>query len=176
MQTYPIQLSMPLSTFQKILIAFDGSPNSVEACDLASILAKAYKSQVTIAHVIPPIPGLTARRRQAYEASVENKADMLAMKMTSRLNNEGLQAKTQTLHNKNSVSDALIEFSASEKIDLIVAGTRGLGAFGRMVLGSVSTQLVNQAPCPVLVVRKRIYRIETQLQKIVVAVDGSKNA
>ena len=93
--------------------------------------------------------------------------------MVSQIEKEGIQAKTQTLSAKSSVSEALIEFSTSQNNDLIVAGTRGLGAFGRMVLGSVSTNLVNQAPCPVLVVRKRS---NTQLRKILVAADGSKNA
>ena len=36
---------------------------------------------------------------------------------------------------------------------LLVAGSRGLGAFGRLVIGSVSDELVRYAPCPVLVCR-----------------------
>ena len=39
------------------------------------------------------------------------------------------------------------------KADLIVVGTRGLGGAKRLVLGSVSTRLVHDAPCSVLVVR-----------------------
>ena len=45
-----------------------------------------------------------------------------------------------------------------------------------MVLGSVSTNMVNHAPCSVLVIRKRVYRIETEFRKILVATDGSKSA
>lgn len=37
--------------------------------------------------------------------------------------------------------------------DLIVVGSRGLGGFKGMVLGSVSQQVVHYAPCPVVIVR-----------------------
>ena len=37
-------------------------------------------------------------------------------------------------------------------VDLLVAGSRGYGPLMRVLLGSVSTQLVAEAPCPVLVV------------------------
>lgn len=163
-------------TFRKILVAFDGSPSSVAAIDLTAILAKMYKSSVTIAHVLPPMPALSVTRKKEYENTMENKADILTMKMTSRLQNDGVDAKSKILRSKESIWQSLIDLSSAEKSDLIVAGTRGLGAFRRMVLGSVSTNLVNHAPCPVLVVRKRVYRIEIGLEKILVATDGSKSA
>jgi len=167
---------MGSTVFRKILVAFDGSPNSKVACEFATTLAEGYKSKITIGHVLPPISNLTASLRDEYEASVENKANIEALKIESQLNRQGIEAKTRILRAKGSIADSLIDFSNDQKVDLIVAGTRGLGAFRRMVLGSVSTNLLNHASCPVLVVRKRVYKIQTQLRQILVATDGSKSA
>jgi nucleotide-binding universal stress UspA family protein len=165
---------MSLATFHKILVAFDGSPSSKHACELAILLAKGYRSRVVIAHILPMITSIRIPRRD--EAAIENKANIEALKIKSKLTGEGIEAKTRILRAKGSIADTLVEFSNEEKVDLIVAGTRGLGAFRKMLLGSVSTNLLNNASCPVLVVRKRVYRIQPQLGKILVATDGSKNA
>jgi len=168
---------MALSSFHKILVAFDGSQNSKLACEFATLLAEGYRSKVVIAHVLPPITKLTAPLRYEYETDVENKGNTEALKMEAKLRKEGIEAKTRIIRRaKGSITDSLIELSDHEKVDLIVAGTRGLGAFRRMLLGSVSTALLNEAACPVLVVRKRVYQIQTQLKKILVATDGSKSA
>jgi len=167
---------MALTFFRKILVAFDGSPNSKEACEIATMLAKGYRSKLTVVHVLPPIATLTAPLREEYETSIENKANIEALKIESKLKKQGIEAKTRILRSKDSIASSLIDFSNDEKVDLIVAGTRGLGGFRRMVLGSVSTNLLNRASSPVLVVRKRVYEIQTQFRKILVATDGSKSA
>lgn len=48
-------------------------------------------------------------------------------------------------------SRALIE--ASQDSDLVVVGSRGVGGFSRLMLGSVSSQVVGHAACPVAVIR-----------------------
>jgi nucleotide-binding universal stress UspA family protein len=162
------------SLYRKILVAYDGSRYSEEACNFAAILAKALGSQVIVAHILPPITTYTAPLRAEDESGLENKANLAAMEIVSKMQQMGIESTPKILAAKGSTADTMIDFAASEKIDLIVAGTRGLGAFRRMILGSVSTNLLNHANCPVLVVRKRVNKIEAELGKILVATDGSK--
>lgn len=49
--------------------------------------------------------------------------------------------------------DVIVEVAIRESADLIVTGSRGLNLAKRMLLGSVSTDVLQNAPCPVLLVR-----------------------
>ena len=66
---------------------------------------------------------------------------------------KGVKVKPRTSETAGSVIQAITEYAAGEKIDLIVIGTRGLGGFKKMLLGSVSSGVVEHAHCPVFVVR-----------------------
>ena len=87
------------------------------------------------------------------------------------------------------VAESLVEFSRRHSVDLVVVGSRGLGALRRSLLdlvglGSVSDYLVHHLQCPVLVVRHpedkgRIAAIKQQVQggrKVVLAVDESEHS
>ncbi|HMB18498.1 MAG TPA: universal stress protein [Gaiellaceae bacterium] len=52
-----------------------------------------------------------------------------------------------------SPANALID--AAREADLVVVGSRGLGGFRALVLGSVSHQVAQHAPCPVVIHRAR---------------------
>jgi nucleotide-binding universal stress UspA family protein len=51
--------------------------------------------------------------------------------------------------------DMIVSAAEAEHADMIVVGSHGRGAVGRLFLGSVSEHVVRNAPCPVLVVRPR---------------------
>ncbi|MFP4312599.1 MAG: universal stress protein [Nitriliruptoraceae bacterium] len=72
-------------------------------------------------------------------------------------------------------AEALLHL-ADEHASMIVVGSRGLGGFRGLLLGSVSRQLCEHAPCPVTVVRNLPADRPVRLDTIVVGVDGSPDA
>ncbi|KAI3646921.1 hypothetical protein MP228_007142 [Amoeboaphelidium protococcarum] len=49
---------------------------------------------------------------------------------------------------------ALVQLCTDKRVDLMIMGSRGLGAVKKALIGSVSDYCVQNAPCPVLIVRK----------------------
>jgi nucleotide-binding universal stress UspA family protein len=52
-----------------------------------------------------------------------------------------------------SVPNAIIEYAAKQRTDLIIMGTRGRTGAKKLLLGSVASAVVAHAKCPVLLVR-----------------------
>jgi nucleotide-binding universal stress UspA family protein len=67
-------------------------------------------------------------------------------------------------------ADAIVDIARSEACDLIVLGSRGLGALEGALLGSVSEAVADRAPCPVLIARS------DQVYRSIVADDASTGA
>jgi nucleotide-binding universal stress UspA family protein len=66
--------------------------------------------------------------------------------------------------------------AAEDGPTMIVVGSRGLGGFRGLLLGSVSRQLAEHAPCPVTIVGRTAPVGDGHLETIVVGIDGSKDA
>lgn len=115
--------------------------------------------------ILTVIPGITALGAMASRAPLPQKtydeffeyADKKAKEIVARkasiAKSRGLKARDVVVRSTNTIVQTIVEFAAKEKIDVIVVGTRGLGGFKRLLMGSVSSGIVTHAPCSVLVVR-----------------------
>ena len=65
----------------------------------------------------------------------------------------GIIVKADIPEATTSVVETIVNQAAKENADLIIVGTRGLGGFKKLILGSVSNGVVSHAHCPVLVIR-----------------------
>jgi nucleotide-binding universal stress UspA family protein len=54
----------------------------------------------------------------------------------------------------NLTANAIVAYARQNDVDLIIIGTHGRGAMGRLIMGSVAERVVRTAPCPVLTVRQ----------------------
>ncbi len=76
---------------------------------------------------------------------------------------------------RGSAAEALLR-AANDGVRMLVVGSRGLGGFRGLRLGSVSRQLVEHAPRPVTVVRADTDVSPVRLRTVLVAVDGSEDS
>jgi nucleotide-binding universal stress UspA family protein len=70
--------------------------------------------------------------------------------------NEKDLRKTIILLKQGDAAQRIIDTARAEKCDLVVIGSRGLGTFKQLLLGSVSQKVSQYANCPVLVIRTAV--------------------
>jgi nucleotide-binding universal stress UspA family protein len=144
--------------FKKVLIAFDGSDEAMKAFTAAEDLSKRYNAQLIILTAVElPFPYLVPRVAPADISAVRDFATKDAKSKVDSLvvqaRTDGVDAKGEVLDKGGSPVKVILEYAEEEGVDLIVAGTRGLGGFEKMLLGSVSSGLVSHAHCGVFVTR-----------------------
>lgn len=139
-----------------ITVGIDGSDHSIRALEWAVNEATVRHAPLTVLTVhsvaqsgwtgnpiiLPEDSGELEKERQA--------AEEMTLKVTSPLGEERPASVTVRAVNGFPAQE-LIE--ASREADLMVVGSRGAGGFARLVAGSVSSQVVHHAHCPVVVLR-----------------------
>ena len=151
-------MAVGANAFRRIVAAYDGSENSARAVGVAAGLATKLGSELMVVHVYssPVIPYSVAGAPVPNYAELEKVAEDSARSTLAKgiriAKDSGVAAKGELLEASSTVQ-ALTEFTASEKADLLVVGTRGMTGFKKLILGSVSSGLVGHASCSVLVVR-----------------------
>lgn len=144
------------SKLNKILVAVDGSENAARAAEVAAAIASNANAELTILYVIdiPVVPtGETYIPFDKIEDKAREEAGKFIPKLESVAKEIGVKTRIEIVDSFGSVVRAITDYADREKIDLLVVGTRGLGGFKRLVLGSVASGLVQYAHCSVLVVR-----------------------
>jgi nucleotide-binding universal stress UspA family protein len=140
----------------KILVPLDFSPASMEALDYAVSLAKQFHAAIHLVHVYPPdeassVPGAAHLLLQSGEA-------------IERLNEEltGIHRKhvptfcPDNCHIRSGRPyEQIVRLARELDADLIALSTRGHSGLKHLLLGSTAERVVRNAPCPVLVTRKR---------------------
>jgi nucleotide-binding universal stress UspA family protein len=157
--------------FKKILVPIDGSKHAHSALRIALELAKIHKSDLEILHVTSfseehasTKPGSAAG--PTSEESVSPPEWIAEYMSKVRENDEKMLNQAlkdaETMCPKlritaklllGSPGGSIVSEAEEGKFDLIVIGSRGLGGFAGLVLGSVSHHVVNESKIPVLIVK-----------------------
>jgi len=151
-----------LFPLKKILVSTDGSENANRAVQTAIQLAKQNDSELLIvtvlAMIVPRIytPIAPFPSEDDYNRFLERAKDegnKIVDQAVSEAKNESINARGNVVTSMTSVAESILDTAETEKVDLIVVGTRGLGGFKKLLLGSVSSAIVAHALCAVLVIR-----------------------
>jgi len=138
----------------KILVAYDGSAESKEAVKEAADLAKRFNGSLTVLNVYwDPM-------EDKYEPIVEHieKTSIGDMGSSRILDDvEPMLNKGKVKFDLRSVKDpnvpkTILRIAEDEGYSCIALGSRGMGGAKAWLLGSVSSRVIAEASCPVLVV------------------------
>lgn len=140
----------------KILVPYDGSEHSKRAFSYALDLAKKYSSELVVASCIlaqdqlsevsvPEEENLELQRQRNIASDILSVPEIESEE--AKVVYKGVVLKTP------SVADAILLYAESNDIDIIVVGSRGLGGFKKLLLGSVASALSQYSKCPVLIVK-----------------------
>lgn len=157
----------------RALVAIDGSEPAGLAVDLVAGVAWPKGSEILVVEAVEtgaalfggPWPALAMVQTEQIEADIRAVAHRNVDAARERLIQPGVSVETEVLTGRPATK--IVERARSMPADLIVVGSRGHGTIESMLLGSVSAEVVDHAPSPVLVARGR------RIERIVLGWDGS---
>lgn len=160
----------------RILLAVDGSEESYQATKALTQLS--HPEQTLLLHVLD-VP------KPAYPMMMPEVAQELYTTMERHMREEGERLLHRTAVSlpmpAGAVSrrlevgkpaELILSVAQEQKVDLIVLGARGLGPIRERLFGSVSHRVLNEAPCPILVVNRAI----TPLRDLLLCLEGPHDA
>jgi len=146
--------------FSRILVCSDGSPKALDAARAAALIASKFGSEIILLSVFDPsvlpaatmgIPGGTLASAVNAGSFAEESHTAVERETGKVFEEAGVQYRAH--RELGHPVDRIISAAHDEHADLIVMGSRGLGGFTRLLLGSVSEGVLRHAHCPVLSVR-----------------------
>jgi nucleotide-binding universal stress UspA family protein len=140
-------------TYNKIMVATDGSGQARKAIEAAIELSKLSGAKLYAVYVI--VPAGFSPRDFGWEKALRDFLKDEGEKAVSFVEDAG---KTATVDVKPVIlegdpADRILEFAERENIDLIVMGTLGKTGLERFLLGSVAEKVVRHSKIPVMVVK-----------------------
>lgn len=139
--------------YKKILLPVDGSENSKLAKRTAIGLSTTMDAEVLLLYVTGTIPTIiTGRPREEAVKAQQEEADLVLAPYRKVLIKHKVNY-SEIIAPSFNVGDMICQIALDEGCDLVVMGSRGLGDWKGLMLGSVTHRVLAHCNLPVLVVR-----------------------
>lgn len=158
--------------YKNILVAFDGSEYSKAALIESSKWVKRRGGKITLVHAVyfdeeelTNAPEYRERRFKLGKEVCYQTKDMV-------LSEFGVEV--ESLVCEGEPSDVIVDIAKEKKADLISIGTHGRKGIKRLIMGSVTSKVIVNAPCDVMVVKSPCTECTGEYKSILVPFDGSE--
>ena len=137
--------------YEKILAPVDGSENCNTALREAIKVAKMTKGKITVMHVYPRWSTLIVDSKESLPEILKNEATTILIKAEKQARAEGFEVDTLLLD--GDAVQQIVKTANDGHYDLIVMGATGKSNLTTLFLGSVSSGVLKNASCPVLITK-----------------------
>ena len=152
--------------FSQILVPLDGSRLAEKALPYAKTLAQTFAAKLLVIRVLPPF--ITVPDRQLNMdpnfnllQELEAEARSYLHQIQTQWQTEGVQIQTEYIEG-GPVAEMILEQAYDRGVDLIVMSTHGYSGSNLWTYGSVASKVLQQAPCPIFLVRTGNKRDRTE--------------
>jgi nucleotide-binding universal stress UspA family protein len=139
----------------RILVAVDGSENADRAFEYAAYIAKQCEAEQLF--IINVIEGFGIKisawtKHDSVVKDLEQNSKELLEKYKSKGYSQAF-TKVEIISTAGNAGEEILKAAEREKMDTIIMGSRGLSTASKLLLGSVSHNVLHNATCPVMIVR-----------------------
>ncbi len=170
-----VALKIPLTMYDRIVIAVDGSDEAKRAARRGLQLAQGFDATVDVLSVIEQ-KALRLTETSDEKTRLRARGEEALTEIEELASELGHSVTTRLTEGKPAVQ--ISEYADEQDVDLIVVGRQGLTGLGRRLLGGVTEHLLHRSDVPVLVVSGENHDSgsESDYSRILITTDGSENA
>ena len=138
--------------YKKIVLAVDGSENSLRATDEAVKIASLISEcKIEVIYVADFSKAKEEILHSQGKEELEYSRRKILVPVEEKIKAKNITYELKILHGYP--GPTIIDYVNKEKIDMVVIGSRGLNTLQEMVLGSVSHKVMKRVNCPALIVK-----------------------
>jgi nucleotide-binding universal stress UspA family protein len=159
---------------ENIVVGIDGSDSSRAAMIEASNWVKNHGGKIILVHAVYFDEEEFGNAPEQLEKRIEIGKQM-CLQGKEMIGRE-FKIEAESLVCEGEPPDVIVNIAREKKADLITMGTYGRKGLKRLILGSVTSGVVSNSPCDVLVVKKPCSECTGSYKSVLVSFDGSESS